>query len=172
MSTLSGERRGLTGGHAGLAVVSLAISVVFDLMSFGSYDLMRPDLALLVLLYWSTRTHSPANVGVGWAIGLLRDIVTLTPLGFNAGLYCLTGWIGMGLRKRLYALPVPGELLLVLLTLLTGSLLAWGVGLLVGGRPLAETHLVTPLIGALCWPVVKFSLDTLAGRRITGSDED
>lgn len=147
-------------------ILSLVGAITFDLISFGSgIDALRPDLALLVMFYWSTRARSPANIGTAWCIGLLRDIATLTPLGLNAALYCLTAWVGVGLRKRLEAMPIPGELLLVLLVLLGGSMLALGVGLALGANPLAQTHLIAPLIGTLCWPLVRAVLQNLPFRR-------
>ncbi len=161
------ERRMYRQGSQGRAVLlSLALAVTFDLISFGStVDLLRPDLALLVIFYWSTRSRSPVNIGTAWCIGLLRDIATLTPLGLDAGLYCLTAWVGVGLRKRLEAMPIPGELLLVLLVLLGGSMLSWGIGLLLGGRPSPQTHLVAPLIGTVCWPLLRLLMRGLATRR-------
>lgn len=147
-------------------VLSLLAAVVLDLVSLGSaVDPLRPDLALLVVFYWSTRGRSPVMIGSAWAIGLLRDIATLTPLGLNAGLYCLTAWVGVSLRKRLEAVPIPGELLLVLLVLLAGSILSWGVGLLLGGRPVPQTHLLAPLVGTLCWPLLHLLLRNAGTRR-------
>ena len=154
-------------------VFSLLVAIVLDLISLGStIDPLRPDLALLVVLYWSTRSRSPVNIGTAWCVGLLRDIATLTPLGLNAGVYCLTAWVGVGLRKRLEGMPIPGELLLVLLMLLGGSLVAWGVGLLLGGAPVPQTHLLTPLVGMLCWPVVRLLMRNLTVRRRRLAAED
>ena len=165
------ERRMVRNGSHGSAVLlSLGLAITVDLISFGSsIDLVRPDLALLVVLYWSTRSRSPVNIGAAWCVGLLRDIATLTPLGLNAGLYCLTAWIGVHLRKRLEAMPIPGELLLVLLVLLGGSVLTWGVGLLLDGRPSPQTHLLAPLVGTLCWPLLRLLLRGLPVRRRRGS---
>lgn len=147
-------------------LLSLALAITLDLISFGSsFDTVRPDLALLVVLYWSTRNRSPVNIGTAWFVGLLHDIATLTPLGLNAGLYCLTAWVGIGLRKRLEAMPIPGELLLVLLMLLGGSMLSWGVGLLLDGSPSPQTHLIGPLLGTLCWPLVLLLMRSLSTRR-------
>lgn len=169
-----GERRGRSPRDTGLVLLSLLTATTFDLISLGStVDALRPDLALLVLLYWSTRAHSPANVGIGWAIGLLRDIGTLAPLGLNAGLYCLSAWLGMGLRQRLDAMPLPGELLLVLLILLSGSLLSWGVSSIAGGpAAVLQSHLVAPLVGTLVWPSLRFVLNRLLARGDKTSGDD
>jgi len=168
--TVLERRMGRNGAQGRAVLLSLVIAVTLDLISFGSsVDLLRPDLALLVVLYWSTRSRSPVNIGTAWCVGLLRDIATLTPLGLNAGLYCLTAWVGVGLRKRLEAMPIPGELLLVLLVLLGGSMLSWGVGLLLDGRPSPQTHLVAPLIGTVCWPLVRLLLRGLSARRRRGA---
>jgi rod shape-determining protein MreD len=167
------ERRASRGaGQTRALLLSMAVAVTLDLISLGpEIDPIRPDLALLVVLYWSTRSRWPTGIGMAWCIGLLRDVATLTPLGLNAGLYCLTAWIGVGLRKRLDAMPIPGELLLVLLVLLGGSVLAWGVGLLLGGAPLPQTHLVAPLVGTLLWPLVRVLLGSLNTRRRGRQDD-
>lgn len=164
-----GERRG--GRAAGRPVTSsLVLAMLFDLIPLGGeIDSIRPDLTLLVCLFWSTRRHSPANVGAAWGLGLLRDIATLTPLGLGAGLYALTAWAGMLLRKRFDALPIPGELLLVLLILLSTSLLGWSVEWLVDGRPSPQTHLVTPLVGTLCWLPLRV---LLARRELQRNNDD
>ncbi|MBU3694129.1 MAG: rod shape-determining protein MreD [Rhodocyclaceae bacterium] len=168
-----GERRGRPSGQLGAVLLSVAAALALDLVSMGAtLDALRPDLTLLVLLYWSTRQHSPANVWTAWAIGLLRDVATLNPLGLHAGLYCLSAWVGMGLRKRLETMPLPGELLLVFLVLLSGSVLSWGVGLLIGGRPSPESHLASPLIGTLIWPVIRIMLDARRGRRSHAGKDD
>jgi len=154
------DRRRPQSGQTVTVLLSLVAALLFDMVSFGAtVDASRPDLALLVLLYWSTRPHSPANVATGWFFGLAHDVASLTPLGLDAGLYCLTAWVGLSLHKRLETLPVAGELLLVLLILLIRSLLSWGIGLLVGGQPSVESHLVSPLVGTLCWPLVRLALD-------------
>lgn len=147
-------------------LLSFGISVAIDLMSFGSViDTFRPDLTLLVLMYWSTRSYSPANVGTGWMLGLLRDVASLTPLGLNAGLYCITAWVGLSIRQRLERSPLSGEMLLVLLTLLAGSMLSWGVSTLLGGQASPLTQLLSPVVGAFCWPLVRVVLDAAARNR-------
>ncbi|NBU58533.1 MAG: rod shape-determining protein MreD [Betaproteobacteria bacterium] len=168
------ERRNPRNARQTRAIaLSLLLAVTLDLVSLGStVDPLRPDLALLVVLYWSTRGRAPILISAAWGVGLLHDIATLTPLGLNAGLYCLTAWVGVSLRKRLEAMPIPGELLLVLLVLLAGSMLSWGVGLLLGGRPLAETHLLSPLVGTLCWPLVRLLLRNAGIRRRRASPPD
>lgn len=165
--TVADMRHSLAMGlHGRRVLASCVVASVFDLISFGSViDPLRPDLTLLVVLYWSTRSQSPAPIGGAWCFGLLRDIATLTPLGLHAGLYCLTAWIGVRLRKRFEALPIPGELLLVLLTLLGGSMLSWGAGLLLGGRPSPQTHLMAPLVGTLLWPLLRVLMRGLFARR-------
>lgn len=156
------ERRRSPPGQTAGVLLSLAAALIFDMVSLGAVaDSLRPDLALLVLVYWSTRPYSPANVATGWVVGLIRDVASLTPLGLDAGLYCLTAWVGLSLNKRMEALPIAGELLLVLLILLLGSLLSWGVGLLLGSQPSAESHLVAPLVGTLCWPLVRLAMDAI-----------
>ncbi len=164
------ERRRSAPGQMTSVLLALAAALIFDMVSLGAVaDSMRPDAALLVLLYWSTRPYSPANVATGWVVGLIRDVTSLTPLGLDAGLYCLTAWIGVSLSKRMETLPIAGELLLVLLILLLHSLLSWGIGLLLGGQPSAESHLVAPLLGTLCWPLVRLAMEALhrgAGRAV------
>jgi rod shape-determining protein MreD len=147
-------------------LLSFGVSVAIDLMSFGIViDTFRPDLTLLVLLYWSTQPFSPANVGTGWVLGLLRDVASLTPLGLNAGLYSVTAWVGLNIRQRLESSSLAGEMVLVLLTLLAGSILSWGVSIQMGGRASPLTNLLSPVVGALCWPLVRVVLDAAAHDR-------
>jgi len=161
------ERRGIRqSALRRVAFLSYTGAFLFDLVSFGaSADVFRPDLTLLVVLYWSTRSRSPMNVLTPWFIGLLRDIATLTPLGLHAGLYCLTAWAGAGLQKRFETIPLTGELVLVSLVLLAGSMLSWGMGILLNGTPSPGTHLIAPLIGTLSWPALRILLKMLSTRR-------
>ena len=160
-------------GQTWAILLSLVLAALTDLISLGSsIDALRPDLALLVVFYWNVRQRYPTSIGTAWCFGLLRDIATLTPLGLNAGLYCITAWAGVRIRKRMDALSVRAELTVVLLVMLAGSMLSWCVGLLLGSRPLPETHLVGPLIGTLIWPAVRVTLGALSMGHRRSARED
>jgi len=175
MNTLSNpDRRGRRhGGSSLLVTLSVVVAFFIDLAPLpASLDLIRPDLTLLVLLFWSTRTYSPANVGTSWFAGLFKDIAMLTPLGLHAGVYCLGSWGGLMLRRRLEQLPLATEMVLVFVLLVLTFALQWSVGHLIDDRPLVEAELLSPLLGTLLWPLVRVLLAPLEQRLLPSSASD
>jgi len=140
---------------------SLLVALLVDLVPItASIDLLRPDLCLLVLIYWSTRPRPPASVWSGWGLGLVKDVAMLLPTGLGAGLYCLCAYVGTHLRKTFDQMALHAQMLVVALLLFAVLGLRAAGQLWLGLRWGGPLELWSPLFGALLWPLLPLLLET------------
>lgn len=143
-----------------IPALSLAIALVTQELSLPltAWSVLRPDLVAIGLFYWRLYRPDRCNLLLSFAIGLLEDVVSHTPLGFNAftkTLFILVvGRFGTRLRASDYIFLLP-----VLLTLLAmEKFVQWGLMAMLKrsdvswplffGSPLA-TILIAPLVTTL-----------------------
>jgi rod shape-determining protein MreD len=88
----------------------------------------RPDFALVLLVYGSIRWGALGGAVMGFGLGLFRDALALTSLGFHGLGMTLLGYAVGKLRETLY-LSAPA----VDLLLLAGAKLALDILVLAGG---------------------------------------
>lgn len=146
--------------------LSLAAAFAIDLLPAPvTIDMARPDLTLLVAFYWASRPRSSGSIGTAWLVGLLKDVSQLSLLGLHALAYCLSAGAGYGVHRRFEGLPMLAQMVVVgaVLAAGTGLRMAIGSGLDVGWDN-AESWL-SPLTGALAWPLVRLALDQWLLRR-------
>lgn len=86
---------------ARFAFVTMIIAVLLYLIPpTGTWMMVRPDLPLVVLLYWSI--HQPRYGGflIAFLLGLVIDVVDGHVLGQHAIAYCVAVYLALALRLR------------------------------------------------------------------------
>ena len=64
---------------------ALFFMLVFEIMHLpSSISQFRPDFVSLLVIYFATNDPLRVNVGMAWISGLLLDLLSGAPLGFNA----------------------------------------------------------------------------------------
>lgn len=86
----------------------------------------RPDLPLILLVFWVWHNNWKQGLIVGFVIGLLIDILFFPLLGLNAFSLALVGFLVAEIRQRIYQDNVIFFILLVgAATLLNGIILSF-----------------------------------------------
>lgn len=84
---------------------------------------VRPDLVLIVVVYFANANGSFPGQITGFATGLVRDVVTLAPLGFHSLVYATVGLVYGGTKDKVFMDPILVPMLMVLVaTLMKGVL--------------------------------------------------
>ena len=109
-------------------------------------------LSTLVLIYWTLASPYRVGVGIGWATGIVIDVITGTLLGQHALALSLIAYITQKMHQRLRLFPLWQQSLTVLVLLLIEKLLAlWVMGAISQHFP-SLTFWIPPIIGMLLWP--------------------
>lgn len=70
--------------------LSIIAALVLQIMPMPPMaDQFRPDWVLLVLCYWTLALPNRVNVGVGFLVGLVMDILLGTSLGIHSFAICV-----------------------------------------------------------------------------------
>jgi rod shape-determining protein MreD len=119
---------------------------------------LRPDFLALVILYWCIQEPRYVGVGVAWMLGLVMDVADATVFGQHALAYAMLAYAAEYFRRRVLRFPLWQQAPQVaVLLLLAAGLVA--LVRIVGGAPLPGwTYFVSPLVGALLWPLLSVLL--------------
>ena len=104
-------------------LLGAAVLIQSTLLRWVTLRGVKPDLALIVLVFVAVRRGSTSAQVSGFLAGLLEDILSLAPVGFNALLRTVLGFFYGLMAGSIFVDPVLMPVLLVLVaTLLKGLL--------------------------------------------------
>ena len=102
-------------------LLGAAVLIQSTLLRWVTVRGVKPDLALIVLVFVAVRRGSMSAQVPGFLSGLLQDVLSLAPLGFNALLRTLLGFFYGLTAGSIFVDPVLMPVLLTLVaTLLKG----------------------------------------------------
>jgi rod shape-determining protein MreD len=136
----------------GLIVGSLLAAFLFNALPWSGWLLLsRPDLVMIVMLFWVI--HQPSSVGQGIAffLGLVMDVNDSMLLGQHALAYVLVAYAGQVLRVRILSFPLGEQTLHVAGIALGAGLTILLLNLLLGADFPGFAMLLAPVIAALLW---------------------
>ncbi|MEA3302148.1 MAG: rod shape-determining protein MreD [Pseudomonadota bacterium] len=112
----------------------------------------RPDIPLLVLIYWSMAL--PDRIGIIAAVvtGILVDALTFSLLGQHALSYAIPIYIVLIMHKRLRLMPMWQQALTILVILYIERLIAALILGITDGLLPDLLFWLPPLIGMFLWP--------------------
>jgi rod shape-determining protein MreD len=137
---------------AGLIVASLVAAYLFNSLPWSGWALLaRPDLVLLVLVFWAI--HQPGSVGQGlaFALGLAMDVGDSMLLGQHALAYVVAVYGAQVLRVRVLAFPILEQSLHVLGLAVVATLVVVLLNLLLGQPFPGFVIALSPLLTAAAW---------------------
>jgi rod shape-determining protein MreD len=102
-------------------------TTVFDFFAFGG---IKPDLSIVVIVYFALFQGISAAVGTGLIMGLLEDILSGGVLGVNMLTKSITGYLfSLVGRKIVIANPANHAIVVFLASLLNSGLFYFIIGL-------------------------------------------
>lgn len=145
-----------------LIVSSITIALILSVVPIAfEWRWWRPEFVALVAIYWSM--YSPQYFGVimAWCCGLLKDIVELAPLGYNALSLLVVAYIAHLSYQRIknYALWHQAAWVFVLIGIF--QLFCHWVSGFMGKGIESPLFLISALVSAFLWPIVVISLGSL-----------
>ena len=144
-----------------LGVALVLTAVALPALAPPAFGWVRPQWAVLVLLIWVMTAPEAVGMVSAWVAGLLVDSLTGSLLGQHALTYVLIAWAGLSLYQRLRMYSGVQQTLIVFLTVLGAEVLAALLLRLARGQALSFAMLWTPVVTALCWPLLYGALAPL-----------
>jgi rod shape-determining protein MreD len=150
----------------GLIFFSLLGAYIVSVLPWtGNWLLARPDLVLIVLIFWTV--HEPRSIGQGAAffVGLLMDVSDSMLLGQHAFSYVIAVFGAQVLRVRILSFYLPEQTLHVLGLTVVASAAMLILNLLLGADFPGYAFLLMPITTAAAWAPVSWLLYSSAVRR-------
>jgi len=153
---------------ASVGVVFASFLVAFAVSALewtGGWLLVRPDLVLLVLLFWTI--HEPRSIGQGAAftLGLLMDVGDSMLLGQHALAYVIAVYGAQVLRVRIVSFGLLEQTLHVLGFFFLAALVMLVLNLLLGADLPGLAYFIGPALTAVGWGPTTLILYSSAVRR-------
>ena len=142
--------------HGGWVIaLTLIFALMFTLLPLPQWALpYRPELVLLVLIYWAMAVPERVGVGISWGMGLLVDVIRGTLLGQHALAFALVAYITLRLHRRIRVFPIGQQALSIMpLVAVSQSLVLWVKGIS-GEPPGSWSYWLPTLTSAIIWPWV------------------
>ena len=136
----------------GLIFASFVAAYLFNSLPWSGWALAaRPDLVLVILVFWAI--HQPGSVGQGlaFALGLAMDVGDSMLLGQHALAYVVATYGAQVLRVRVLAFPMLEQTLHVFGLFLGAQVVIVLLNLLLGASFPGLAAALSPVIAALAW---------------------
>ncbi|HEX4942787.1 MAG TPA: rod shape-determining protein MreD [Usitatibacteraceae bacterium] len=136
----------------GLVFASLVAAYLFNSLPWSGWALLsRPDLVLVILVFWAI--HQPGSIGQGlaFALGLAMDVGDSMLLGQHALAYVVAIYGAQVLRVRVLAFAMLEQTLHVFGLFLGAAAVLVLLNLLLGATFPGLATLISPMLAALAW---------------------
>lgn len=113
----------------------------------------RPDWVGLVLIYWCMALPNRVNVGTGFVVGLMLDVLYGSViLGENALAKSLMAFLTVHFHLQLRMYPRWQQAVVVLVLVAANNLLVLWIKHLAGQAPSTWSYLTPSVVSMLLWP--------------------
>lgn len=142
--------------------VTVILALIFSVMPLPpAVDVARPELLLLLVIYWSLSAPHIAGLLFAWFCGLAIDLLKGTTLGQHALAFVLVAFVVHKNRLRMRVFPIWQQTLTMLLVIAVFyELPLWWLDGIIGQPVTTWTRWLPVLTSAILWPVVVAILDT------------
>jgi rod shape-determining protein MreD len=132
---------------------SFMIALVLALMPVPLWaEPFRPDWVGLVLIYWCMTAPERVNVGAGWVVGLVLDVLYGSILGLHALGKSLLAFLTIKLHLKLRMFPRWQQAATVFVLLLLNQLLVLWIRGMIGKAPASISYWTPSIVGMVIWP--------------------
>lgn len=113
---------------------------------------IRPEFVTLVLVYWCLALPSRVNVGTGWILGIIVDVINGNLMGQHALAFAVVAFVTVKLHKQIRVYPLWQQALSVFTLIALDQLLVVWVKGIIGEAPQSWAYWLPSITSALLWP--------------------
>jgi len=141
--------------------VSVLIALVLTIVPLpDAIRPARPDLLLLLVIYWSL--SAPGSIGLlfAWLCGLAIDLLQGSVLGQHAAAFLLIAFLTHRFQLRIRIFPIYHQTLTVFMLLALYEFVVWWIDGIIGPAVNDWRRWLPVLTSTLLWPILVSALDT------------
>lgn len=153
----------VSGWRVFVSVLAALALTIFHLPQW--LDILRPDILLLVVIYWSLTAPRIAGLTFAWLCGFAIDVNTGVVFGQHALAFLLVATITHSYQLRMRIFPIWQQAFAVFLLLAVYQFAVFWIDGIIGKPVVTGLRWIPVLTGALLWPVAVAVLDTWNRRR-------
>jgi rod shape-determining protein MreD len=153
----------VSGWRVFVSVLAALALTIFHLPQW--LDILRPDILLLVVIYWSLTAPRIAGLTFAWLCGFAIDVNTGVVFGQHALAFLLVATITHSYQLRMRIFPIWQQAFAVFLLLAVYQFAVFWIDGIIGKPVTTGLRWIPVLTGALLWPVAVAVLDTWNRRR-------
>lgn len=141
------------------------LALVFAIVELPeSIERARPELLLLLVIYWSLSAPRIAGLTFAWLCGLAIDVLTGPILGQHALAFLLVAFLTHKFQLRMRIFPIWHQSLTVFMLLALYEFIVFWIDGIIGPAITSWTRWLPVLTSTLVWPVLVAILDTWSRR--------
>lgn len=134
---------------------TLLIAFMLDVLPLPSgFIWLRPEWALLVLIYWAMALPEVVGVTSAFFVGILLDFLNGTMLGEHAFAMIITIYIVVRWHRLIRVFPLIQQIFVVFGLVFLYQLILFGLQGMIGELPHTFLYWVSILVSAVLWPWV------------------
>ena len=137
-----------------LAIIAILLLSIYPLPVWGQW--LRPEFAVLAVIYWVMLAPFQLGMTLAWFIGLSLDLLEGSVLGQHALALTIIAYICALSHQQLRMFSLGAQILAVFLLVFIYQLMNYWVNSLTGGSFDNTLFLLPALVSALFWPLLKF----------------
>lgn len=140
---------------------TVILALIFAVMPLPDpINAARPDLLLLLVIYWSLSAPRIAGLLFAWFCGLAIDVVKGIILGQHALAFLFIAYATHKVQLRMRIWPVSQQAATVLVMLVVYQFIVFWLDGIVGQPVTTWKRWLPALTGAVLWPILVAVLDT------------
>ncbi len=146
--------------------ISVALALIFAIVQLpDAIEPARPELLLLLVIYWSLSAPRLAGLTFAWLCGLAVDLLAGPILGQHAIAFLLVAFLTHKFQLRMRIFPIWHQTLTVFMLLALYEFLVFWIDGIIGPAITSWMRWLPVFTSALLWPMLVAVLDTLNRRR-------
>ena len=123
-------------------------------------DAARPDLLLLLVIYWALSAPRIAGLMFAWLCGLAIDVVKGILLGQHALAFLVVAYLTHKFQLRMRIYPLSQQTATVFMLLAVYQFIVFWLDGIIGQAVTTWLRWLPVISGALLWPILVALLDT------------
>jgi len=131
------------------------VALILMMLSVPEFvRLLRPNILVLLLIFWLIRIPENLGIGFAWTVGVIYDGFTGGFIGQHALSFSFIAYIVLVLHQRIRIFGALQQTLLVFLLLIFDQMIDSWVAMAIRGNDYHFYFLINAVMGAFCWPVL------------------